>query len=395
MSPDNADIQAIINGLTDLQKETEVKRLLDEALQEPISTEERLRFVEQILESFKGMGLLGRDEAGDLQLLKTVAQTYERFSHLDKAYESYEAALALSERLDDQSTRALVLCRMGRVLSRWGRWDEACAQLARSRRAFEGLEDRAGLARVALSLGIVRHEQADYAAAATAYGEAREHAEAAGSRKLAADAGNNLAVLATIRGDLDEAVRQYEACLAIFQELGDEMGQARTQHNLGMTHSDRHDWASAMDCFEKGFKQAQAQGQIDVMANIHLGTAEVLLELGGTTMALCYCSRALDIYRQVGDRMGEADTYRLLGKGFARNREWGKAESMLRHSLEINELCENPLGAAEALREIGRMHLARGKRQEARTSLEAALAAFRKLGAEGDAADVEGMINSL
>jgi hypothetical protein len=65
---------------------------------------------------------------------------------------------------------------------------------------------------------------------------------------------------------------------------------------------------------------------------------------------------------------------------------------MLRHSLEINELGDNPLGVAEALREIGRMHLARGKVQEALSTLDAALAAFRKLGAVSDAEEVTRLI---
>ncbi len=360
MSPEDANIESLISGLTDFQKKSEVERLLDEALQEPISTEDRLRQVEQVLEAFRSLGLLGRDEPRDLHLLLTVGQTYERFSHLEKAFETFEAALSLADRLDDQETRALVLCRMGRVLSRWSRWDEAEDHLERSRSAYGRLDDSAGLARVALNLGIVRHERGDYAAAAEAYGEATKLAQESEDDKLAADAINNLAVLATIRGDLDEAVRQYEACLATFQKLDDKLGQARTFHNLGMTHADRRDWQSAMDTYERGFKLAQAQGHIDVMANIHLGSADVLLELGGTSMALCYCARALDIYRQVGDRLGEADTYRLLGKGFGRNREWTKADGMFQHSLRINEECENPLGVAETLREIGNAQASRG-----------------------------------
>jgi len=131
------------------------------------------------------------------------------------------------------------------------------------------------------------------------------------------------------------------------------------------------------------------------MANIHVHMASVLLELGNSLMVPFCCSRALDIYKKLGDHLGEADTYRLLAKSFVMRKEWETAESLFHDALKLKEEYGDPLGVAETLRDLGKMQMAQKHKQDARKTLEASLEEFRKLGAEGDTADVEGLINGL
>jgi tetratricopeptide (TPR) repeat protein len=381
--------------LTDFQKEMEVGELLTAAAAQPPPTEERLRQVEQTLETFKGLSLSGKDDPGDLRQLLNIGQTYERLSHLEKAHETYQAALGMAERLEDPATRAMLLQRMGRVLSRWSRWGEALDHLDRSREAYRALGDTSGQARAALSRGIVSHDQGDYEGAAAAYREALDLAQAAGDRRTAANTINGLAVLATVRGDFDEAVSRYQTCLGMFREDGNQVGLARAYHNLGMTHADRRDWNAALDCYEQGFEIAQGHGIWDVMANIHLSRAELLLELGDSSMVAICCARALDIYRKTENRLAEADAYRLMGRLFTLRRRWATALGLFRDSIRLNGEYGSPLNLAEAHRDLGRMHAVRGHVSEARASFEAALAGFQRLGAKADVAEVGRLLESL
>ena len=142
------DLDSLIRDLADLQKEVKVEELLEEALAEPQPTGERFRQMEQVLEVFKGLGLFGGTDPRDLHLLMTLGQTYERFLNLEKAHETYQTALELAQKLGDGETYAMLLCRMGRVLSRWDRWEEAEDVLTRSREAYRERKDELGQARV-------------------------------------------------------------------------------------------------------------------------------------------------------------------------------------------------------------------------------------------------------
>jgi tetratricopeptide (TPR) repeat protein len=150
-----------------------------------------------------------------------------------------------------------------------------------------------------------------------------------------------------------------------------------------------------MDCYERGFNIAQEHGLLDVMANIYLSRAELLLELGDSSMAASCCARALDVHRKTENRLGEADAYRLLGRVFTLRRQWTTAVSLFQDSLRLNEEYANPLNLAETHRDLGKMHAVRGHTTEARASFEAALSGFRRLGAQADVAEVERLVEAL
>lgn len=392
---DHTDITALIGNLTELQTDLKVEDILAQALSEPMPTEERLRQVEQALETFKSLGLLGGEDARDLHLLLTLGRTYERLSHLEKAYETYKTALELAERHQDLNSKAELLGQMGRVLTRWQRWDEAVAFLEQSSQVYEELGDVLGQAQTIVRRGTVYVEQGNYDAAKEVYEKALLLGERVDDKKTIARANNNMAILATIQGQMDEAIAQYEACLVMYVELGDERGMSGAYHNLGMTYADLEDWTSAMDAYEKGFEVAQKNGHLDIMANIHLSMAEVMLEMGNSMMVPMCCARALDIYRKTGDHLGEADAYRLLGRTFGMRKDWDTANQLFKDSLALNEEHGNPLGAAETQRDWGKMLMNRGLKTDAQHMLLTACEGFDKLGAQADKEKIENILEEL
>ena len=392
---DSSHIQDLIRQLTELDRDKQVDAMLEGAFKEPTSAAEQLVLAERILEAFKRFGLLDQDSAQNVHLLLNLGRTYARVSHLGKARETYEAGLQMAERLEDEKTCATLLMRIGQVLVRQRQWDEGLDVLDRSMAAFEGLSDQGGQALVALNRGIILHEKGDLAGAEAAYTRTVELGERAGEQKAVMDASTNLAVLATVQGRLDDAVGRYQTCLAMYQTAEDDLGLARTYHNLGMTHADREDWKAAMACYEQAFNLAEPAGHLEVMANIYVSRAELLLELGDTSMAATCCGRALDIYLELKDYLGEADTYRLLGRVFTLRKQWVTAGTLFLDCIRLSEAHGNPLNAAEAYRDLGMMHAERGLVSEARDTFQLARAGFQKLGAEGGLAEVEALIAEL
>ena len=391
----NPDIESLVRQLTDFNTEVQVQDLLKAVLTEPMPTEERLRQIERALETFKEFGVLGRDDGQDLHLLFNLGHTYERLSHLEKAQEIYQTALPIAERIKDEGSRAALLNRMGKVLSRWNRWKEALDHLDRSFELYRDLGDEQGQGRSLVNKGIIFHEQGDYESASEAYQIALDLAQGVGDRKTIADSSNNMAVLASIRGDFDDAIARYQTCLTMYQEANDSLGLARTYHNLGMTHVKKRDWNAAMDSYERGYDIAQDKGLLDVMANIMLSRAELLLELGDTAIAAHCSARALDIYRKTEDHLGEGDSYRLLGRLFTLREQWTTALSLFQDSIRLNEEYSNPLGLAEAHRDMGRMFAVRGHSTEAREAYEVAVSGFQQLDAQADVGQVERLIEEL
>ena len=389
------DIGALISGLAEFQKGMRVEEVLEAALADPQPTQERLNQIERALETFKDLGVLGGDDPRDLHLMVTLGRAYERLSHLEKSCETYRGALSLAERTGDTECRADMLSRIGRVLARWNRWDEAIDHLNRSQAVYQELGDRKGQGRVALRRGVAYSRQGDYPSATAAYEEGLGLAEEADDRRTIAAARSNLATLASIRGDLDEAITQLKPCIGMCEEIGDYQGLAGAYHNLGRTYANKKDWSAAMDALEQGFEVAQKHDYLETMANIHLSMADVLLELGNSLMVPFCCARALDIYKKLGNHLGEADTYRLLAKSFVIRKEWSTAESLFKDALRLNEEYGDPLGVAETLRDLGKMQVAQKHKQDARKTLEASLDEFRKLGAEGDVKEVEELIDSI
>ena len=116
--PDEKDIDSLIKSLAEYRKGVKVEEVLEATLSEPVTTQERLRQIEQVLETIKELGLFGGSEPQDLHILVTLGRVYERLSHLQKAKETYEVALELAARLNDGDRLGLLHARLWLVLAR-------------------------------------------------------------------------------------------------------------------------------------------------------------------------------------------------------------------------------------------------------------------------------------
>ena len=92
------NIDTLIEGLQEVRKDAQLEDILQSALSAPLPTEQRLQQIESALETFKSLGLFGSGDQRDIHMLRSLGRAYEQLSHLDKAFETYNTALELSER---------------------------------------------------------------------------------------------------------------------------------------------------------------------------------------------------------------------------------------------------------------------------------------------------------
>jgi len=187
----------------------------------------------------------------------------------------------------------------------------------------------------------------------------------------------------------------YRAAAKIYQEMDDPTSLAKAYHNIGMLHMDREQWTDTLDSFEQSLEITTEHGELGMMSITYLNKAEVYFALSDLSVSASYCGKALRIFEELEDKLGEAEAQRVLGMIFTRKEQWTAALNLFEDSLALSASCGNPLDTAETYRELGRMHVAKGDRDPARESFTQALDRFRQVGAERDVEETEKLLEEL
>ncbi|NKE64115.1 tetratricopeptide repeat protein, partial [Lentzea sp. PSKA42] len=200
----------------------------------------------------------------------SLADVLDRQAHYRDLLTSQQLAVAALEQLDDTDGLGRTLINLGRGLARTGRLDEATAALERAFDVYEG--NPAGQAGVLLNIAMLCPDDR--------IAEAMEH---------------------TRRG------------LALFEECGDQYGQANALTGLAWGHGKLGEYAMAIDYAQRVMPMWQAMGHVLGQGETwdNLGTA--YLGLGEHAKAVEAFTRSAEHFRLGGDRSLEADAYEELG----------------------------------------------------------------------------------
>jgi tetratricopeptide (TPR) repeat protein len=104
--------------------------------------------------------------------------------------------------------------------------------------------------------------------------------------------------------------------------------------------------------------------------------------------------QALGIYRDLGDRGGEAEALNETGALHRVTGDLAQAEECHRMALDLAHAIASPLGEAHALAGLGRCALATGRGSKAETLLRQALEIFERIGA-AEAPDLRAELDAL
>ena len=219
---------------------------------------------------------------------------------------------------------------------------------------------------------------------------AREHFDAAlglarslGDVLLTARATNNLASVASLRGDSLEALSLYRAALLGYQRLGNRRGAGETCHNLALVFREIGALADAEDAGEQALRHAEVSADSQLLALAVLGRAELDMVRGDLDMARRGIERGRVLMQGAEDEVGALEVVRLdalLAHREGRDHDAAAiAGSGADRALALgSRLLEAELAALASLahRRMGRHELAALRRDQA-------VAGFRQLGASG------------
>jgi len=320
-------------------------------------------------------------------------RSQDRAGRLDDAVMTYERTVRLAEISGERTVLVEALRRLGVVHHRRNEPKRAGELCRQSYRQAVELGDLVLAGEALNALAGFEFESGEMAAARGIYANAL--ALAGTSAPLRGRIEQNLGILACIQGDHQAADDHYHRSLEAFESADDERGCALAHHNLGMIATRRGELDEAERCFERSATVAARTGDVHLEGLCQLNRAELSHARQQYGDAMRRAESALDIFERLGDRRAKSDVYRIIGMVFRDTGRPALAEERLKSSVALALETGSLLGQAEASRELGRLHQAVGRNQDALKLLNAAHELFQRLDARVDLVDVSGKMSEL
>lgn len=193
----------------------------------------------------------------------------------------------------------------------------------------------------------------------------------------------------------ERAVDCFEEALAIYREIGDQSGEARSANNIAQACLRLCRFPEALEAAERSLAVQQQVGD-RYGEGIALGNlGDACRELGRFNEAIGHLDRALVIFRELGDEHSEADSLSDLGDVYLTMGRLDDALGCLRASLAIWRAHGERHGQAATLGRLGLAQKHAGRPEEARELLSEAHLLLAEVGDLAQAAEVEAGLAEL
>jgi CHAT domain-containing protein/predicted negative regulator of RcsB-dependent stress response len=165
------------------------------------------------------------------------------------------------------------------------------------------------------------------------------------------------------QGDLDAAIAEYQAVLALARQLKRPYLESDAQNNLGTVYLAQGKADAALAAFQQALEISQKSqdkyGERDAWGN--LGRARRFL--GHLNEAIEYHRQAVDVSRTLDHEVGIGHQLGLLGSALMEKGELDEAEACFTEALEIARRCNDRSGEQRRLNSLGNLHQARARRE--------------------------------
>jgi tetratricopeptide (TPR) repeat protein len=309
------------------------------------------------------------------------------FSDLMIYYGQLDYAAQIVEELIDKvkyntihlSLTAEAYLLMSKIWWSQANWEESLYYVHKAERMFRLLKDTAGSARCENMLGTIYGEKGEM-------DKALKHFEAASSilndnGEIATNAAieSNLGVIYTILGDFDKAIWNYKNAKEKFEKLNDLKKLARIKHNLGMMYTRMEDFESALDEFNGCITISLEKGYLSNCAISYISKAYIYTKLNNPALADAFTDKAMEIACRINDKLTVADVYKIKGMIFNNLQNFELSEEFFENSLRLNKDFENQLNEAEVSIELAKTLQLKNRQEKAEAYVNSANNYFKKV----------------
>jgi predicted ATPase len=328
-------------------------------------------------------------------LHRRLSDVYEAQGRFEEAMaELHAAQAALQVSVGPSRELALIYLGIGWLQMRQGNCREAIVNCEQGLRVVP-LNDRAAVADLYDTLGIIYRTQGKYVRAATYHQRSLTLREQLSDQAGVAKTCNNLAVVSRHQGDYEQAIAYNQRSLAISEKIGHSEGMASLYNNLGNIHCHLKQYEQAIDFCQRALATYERIGNQLGIA-IAFGTlGEAYQDKGDLIKASEYVQLALNKSAEIGDREGLAYAYHLLAEIRLAQGNPTQAVRPGQQALEVaNDMGARPY-QANAHKVLWQAFLAQGQQDQARIHIEAARQLFSDLGDEDETAAATAALHAL
>jgi DNA-binding SARP family transcriptional activator len=219
---------------------------------------------------------------------------------------SYDLAAAMCER--EPARLAAVEHKLANLACRRGEWELAESHFEAAHAALDANGSAAGdTARLYADWSLVAHRLEQPTRALDLARRALAEAEANGDARGLAQAHNSLGILASHRGELDQARAHLQQSLAAAERLNDPMAKVAALNNLALAERRGGDVAGAIGLIKAALALCVLQGDRHREAALHNNMADLLHAAGRGDDAMTHLKQAVAIFAEVGLHVGTAE----------------------------------------------------------------------------------------
>jgi DNA-binding SARP family transcriptional activator/tetratricopeptide (TPR) repeat protein len=305
-------------------------------------------------------------------LAHALARHLDAGGHWEKAAGLHERAVRAWRELGNTSGEARALLDLSAVRFRTGQYIDALDHARDSLSLYQSIEDGWGKADVLDHRGLIFWHQSRYRDALASSREALSIRRSLGDRHGEAKALDHIAIFLEFVGRYQEAASCRSSALSIFGDIGDSYGLQMSLNNQGDLMLRLGRVAVARGYYEDAAAAVPEMGRQHEAIWLN-NMARIDLHSGRYDEANDGFRKALQTYRQIGDRRNEIETLVEIGTTYFKMGMNGEAivhyERGLAFSREISELFEE----TKALRRIGEVLLSDERLADAEKAFDEAL----------------------
>jgi len=247
-------------------------------------------------------------------------------------------------------------------LDRWGHWEDQVANQQAAIQSTKRLGAEAAQAHAHCGLSTAHARMARYDRAQDQLGHAFELYASLGDRVGQAKVQYQMGWLSNRQGEHDQAVSHARQALRLYRLAGQPIMAARALNSLGWGHALRGDFARARPRCELALAQMRELGDLTFQAGTSDSLGYIYHHLGDFGLAIDHYKRALELFRELEDRYYEADTLKHMGDTHLAAGDDGAAHAAWQQALDILD----QLGHPDAMEVRGKLTSLAAQRESSR-----------------------------
>jgi len=290
--------------------------------------------------------------------MNIAADMLERLGCWDASIDVYRLLRdrALGDQRHDQAPRYERM--IGTLLCWKGDYDRALRHLERALNGYrKEANDALGEAVTITAIGMVHQRRGELEQALRQFQQGLAMAVRSGDRDAEADALGDIGVVCFNRGDYSLALEHFQRQRDIAEEIGNHRLIAMATGNMGMIHFNRGEMQNALDCFKRNLLLAEAIGDLGGVASAVGNLGVIHRNLGDLHQALEAFDRQRTLCEETGDRGGAAKANGNIGNVYVVRGEYDRALEHYKQQLRMSEEMGDRDGIARSTGNMGAVYI--------------------------------------